>query len=287
MNAMYSFLKVFGVLLCLLVLLSSCAQMHEQSCIQWQSDAHARDSLPLEKRRHILQRHLEQCPEDLDARFAFAVTLLRTGKLGAGKEQLLALIHDDPQYAKAYYNLGSIYTSSTMQRDLIRAKLVFQRYLVLRPEAEEKEKIQLWLQKNEEIETKGVFLDRKLDLIPELKDALTAYEKKKYVPAAQAFESFLHKYPDDIAVRMKLAACYVAMGEEQRGRDEYIRILSCNQSYSQAYYNLGVVYARMSSCTGMSKARFFFTKYLFFQPQAMEKEKILQWLADHPETTCD
>jgi thioredoxin-like negative regulator of GroEL len=59
-----------------------------------------------------LEASLALEPRDVFLRYALALQCLRDGDLKEGRERLVALIHDEPDYVAAYQQLGQSYLES-------------------------------------------------------------------------------------------------------------------------------------------------------------------------------
>lgn len=231
--------------------------------------------------RKEYEKIIETCSNSLDAIYKIAIIDLKAGDPEASRNGLHKVLELDSNYAKAYYNLAVIYSSKTANKDLMKAKFAFQKYLELEPTPNTSSSINNWLAKHRDISTNGLVFVRKKPLPPELKAGLDAYELKKYADTIPFLERYLADNPDDIEIRSKLAVCYHRVKDIKRSRNEFLKILGTNDSFQKAYFNLGFLYSIKSDFKNTRKAKFFFTKYLALHPESKEAPKIKKWLKSH------
>ena len=78
------------------------------------------------------------------------------------------------------------------------------------------------------------------DLNNLLAEAQAAIDRKDYQSAAQSYQDFLSKKPDEAAVHFQLGYAFTAMQQRAEARAEYEKAISLDPKMAPAYLNLGL-----------------------------------------------
>jgi superkiller protein 3 len=107
-----------------------------------------------EKAEEEYNKVLQHYPNDSDAHFKLGVIYYKMGVKYNNKRliekslfKFLEVTSIDPKYSKAYFNLGTIFSSRGPYFDANKATFSFKKYLELEPQNSNREKIELWLSK--------------------------------------------------------------------------------------------------------------------------------------------
>jgi Flp pilus assembly protein TadD len=93
----------------------------------------------------IYKEMLVKNPQNSLVHYKLGVLYVKQGKMVYGRAELLKSISLDPGLAKAYYNLGIVYSTKGAAYDAEKAEFFFKKYLELEPSAPQKAAIEEWL----------------------------------------------------------------------------------------------------------------------------------------------
>ena len=135
------------ILLLIAVLVAGCAS---QSAIKKDEDSHTKladeyyHQKEYNKAKDELQSILMKNPKDIEALFLLGVISGKQGATNASRNAFKKIISLDPQYSKAYYNLGVLYAKSKSSEDIQKSIKYFDRFLELEPDTKLRQELEQW-----------------------------------------------------------------------------------------------------------------------------------------------
>lgn len=109
--------------------------------------------------------------------------------------------------------------------------------------------------------------------------AMTALELKKPQEAEAAFEKAAQLAPTDGMSYNNLGVYYVQNGKKKQAREAFDKGIKGNPAFPDLYLSRGILNQSEGKNTQASQD---FVKYLQLEPQAAERSKLEDWLAQHP-----
>ena len=91
---------------------------------------------------------LKNDPTDYYAHYKLGVIYARQGLTKKGLFKFMEAICFNRNFSKAYYNLGTIYSSKGPHLNIDKAIFFFEKYLELEPDSKQKNKIEGWLSRH-------------------------------------------------------------------------------------------------------------------------------------------
>lgn len=241
-----------------------------------------------EKALDLYTSIVKQCPSDIEAKYRLAVLF---GKNDMDDESLflfLEIVEDDPSNAKAYYNIGVLYLKDKETGNDGKAKFAFEKYMDVADDTSLKNDIGKWLSQNTKLQSIDIDENsstkkeyKKKDYNSIKKEGINYLKSDKYLLAEKSFLVCLTMNHNDADIHYQLGVVYGYLNKIEESKEQFLKTLEKDFSYSKAYYNLGVIYSTYSKYYNIEKARFFFTKFLDLEPKSPNKDKINQWLETH------
>lgn len=105
---------------------------------------HYYKSKQYDKAKRELLSILKESPDDLEANFRLAVIYGTEGLINESRSAFLKVLSIDPQYSKAYYNLGVLYSNEESADYIEKSIEYFEAFLELEPEAKQRQEIEKW-----------------------------------------------------------------------------------------------------------------------------------------------
>lgn len=176
----------------------------------------------------LSQRALALAPANLDFRYIVGAQLLRTGQAEGAAAYLRTVIEQRPWHYGAHYNLGQALVRlgrrSEAQHFLTRADSL--------QELQSKvEHAQVTAETNPGLPMNWVRLGEMLRQSGRIEEALEAYQVARSLA------------PENLAVQHNLANLFLARGDTAQAVGRYRTILQQDSTFTDAWLNLGVVYA--------------------------------------------
>ncbi|MGC4093342.1 MAG: tetratricopeptide repeat protein [Polyangiaceae bacterium] len=94
---------------------------------------------------------------------------------------------------------------------------------------------------------------------------------QRYLDAVQHAEAYLRRHPDDARLRFVLASLEAAVGNSQRARTEYERVLAHDADNADVHYALAVVLR--DNFENLAQADRHFREYLRLRPSGSHAEE--------------
>ena len=96
------------------------------------------------KAKKELKSILIKNPKDIEALFLLGVISGKQGSTSASRKTFKKIISLDPQYSKAYYNIGVLYANSKSAGDRQNSIKYFDKFLELEPDTELRQELEQW-----------------------------------------------------------------------------------------------------------------------------------------------
>lgn len=138
----------------------ACAQQASQIKIggsQREMVDHYYKTKQYDKAKKGLLNILNEKPDDLESNFRLAVILGKEGLIDKSRSRFEKVLAINPEYSKAYYNLGVLYSNEKSEEYVNKSIKYFNVFLELEPKAERRQDIEKWIEiqiKNIEKRTK-------------------------------------------------------------------------------------------------------------------------------------
>ncbi|MDA3895147.1 MAG: tetratricopeptide repeat protein [Desulfobacteraceae bacterium] len=232
----------------------------------------------------IFKEILKYYPENVIAHYRLGVISGKQGDMKKSAGEFENVVYIDNNHHKAFYNLGVIYSSQGPLYSLQMAADNFNRYLALDPYSANRKKILDWFQshglKFNNIEP-NIGMDRNENASKDEDEMIFRadryIEQQEFDKAESLYKAILNSNPRNSIAYYKLGVMYMKQEAFANGRTELLKAISIDPGFSKAYFNLGVLYSIRGETYDVEKAEFFFRKYLTFEPDSSQKERIEAW----------
>lgn len=97
-----------------------------------------------DKAKKELKSILIKNPNDIEALFLLGVISGKQGSTNSSRKAFKKIISLDPQYSKAYYNIGVLYAKSKSAVDRKNSIKYFDKFLELEPDTELRQELEQW-----------------------------------------------------------------------------------------------------------------------------------------------
>lgn len=140
----------FGSYLFLLLIAALIVSCTSQSAIIKDEKSHTKPAenyyhqKEYDKAKEELKSILIKNPNDIEALFLSGVISGKQGSTSASRKAFEKIISLDPQYSKAYYNLGVLYANSKSAEDKQNSIKYFDKFLELEPDTKFRQELEQW-----------------------------------------------------------------------------------------------------------------------------------------------
>jgi tetratricopeptide (TPR) repeat protein len=97
-----------------------------------------------EKAKKELLIVLKENPDDVKSNFRLAVIYGKKGLINESRSAFEKVLSIDPEYSKAYFNLGVLYSNGESAEHIKKSIKYFETFLVLEPDAKQRQEIEKW-----------------------------------------------------------------------------------------------------------------------------------------------
>lgn len=138
-------------LLSIATLIAGCASQRvlikDENSHLWQAEDYYHQK-KYDKAKEELKSILIKNPNDIEALFLLGVISGKQGSTSASRKTFKKIISLDPQYSKAYYNLGVLYANSKSADERQNSIKYFDKFLELEPDTELRQELEQWKSHN-------------------------------------------------------------------------------------------------------------------------------------------
>lgn len=134
-------------LLSIAALVGGCATQNalikDENSYIWQAENYYHQK-KYDKAKEELKSILIKNPNDIEALFLLGVISGKQGSTRTSRKTFKKIISLDPQYSKAYYNLGVLHANSKSAEDRQNSIIYFDKFLELEPDTEFRQELEQW-----------------------------------------------------------------------------------------------------------------------------------------------
>ncbi len=179
--------------------------------------------------------------------FTYGVAFFQRGYLDQAVVSFRLAIQDNPEYADAYYNLGTLYMKKEMRAE---ARQSFERALQLRPDYPDAlNNLGLLAAQEGHADEAISYFQRAVEKNPEyvigLQNLGNLYrEQGRWAESQRALERALYIAPEDPELNYSLGMLFARQDDTGRASEYLHKAVKLRPDYPEALNNLGVLYLR-------------------------------------------